>query len=491
MLGLALALGVWLGSGLMNPFSNGNSESDWNRVEQILQYVENEYVDTVSREDLEHEIVAYLLQRLDPHSRYISDEDFELANEPLQGGFEGIGVQFNLRNDTIYVVNTVPNGPAEVAGIHPGDLIVSVDSKMVAGTDLTNKSVTHLLKGPAGSTVKVGVKRGTGAEMIEFEITRSTIPINSLDAAYLINDSTIYVKIAQFSRTTFDEFRSMAYPLLNDRITGLVLDLRGNGGGFLDAAVAIADEFLVEDQLITYTEGKSRPRREYRSTSDGNFETVNLAVIIDGLSASASEIVAGAMQDLNRGVIVGKRSYGKGLVQEQNLWGDGSATRLTVARYYTPHGRSIQRPYESINNANIAIDSSSGGILPDLEVSRDTAGITWLYAELVHSAYLNRFAYAFRDERIDTLMHLNLEEFMTLVNDEVLEASLRAFLNSQGYEVNEQEWNRSSGLILNRIKAIIVRSLYGSEAYFELINSNDPYVKSAVDALDRHKAKKS
>lgn len=481
-----MAMGLWLGSGMRHPFENKKSSDNWNKVEQILQYVENDYVDNVSREKLENEVIAYLLQRLDPHSLYIAGENVDAANESLDGNFEGIGVQFNLRQDTIYIVNVIAGGPSEEAGLQPGDLIIRVDTALIAGTELTNQRVMGLLKGPAGSSVNVAIKRHGQEELLEYTIHRREIPISSFDAIYMMNDSTIYVRLARFSLTTYDEFKQRVYPMKTDAVKALVMDLRGNGGGYLDAAVALADEFLLDDQLITYTEGKNRPKRAYFASDDGMFEDVALSIIIDGYSASASEILAGAMQDLNRGSIVGRRSFGKGLVQEQNEWSDGSATRLTVARYYTPNGRSIQKPYESFSEHLAGPnDSIEGGITPDVWVENDTTGITWFYAELVHSGLLNEFSYAYRDEHFNEFHAMNSQRFIDNVDTEALKSSLRKFLKTKNVPFSEREWNRSIDKIALRSKALIGRSLYSDEVYFKLINQSDPFIIKALKALKK------
>ncbi|NQV54139.1 MAG: PDZ domain-containing protein [Flavobacteriales bacterium] len=484
LLAVSMAIGLWLGSGLRNPFLRTEQTAGWQKIEQILQYVENDYVDTISKARLEDEVVAYLLQRLDPHSYYIPEEDLATMNEPLDGGFEGIGVQFNLRNDSIYVVNTIPGGPSEAAGLLPGDRIVEVDSVVIAGTGLNNRKVMGLLKGPEGSAVQVGVQRRGSSEVLRYQILRGAIPISSFDAIYLLDDSTIYVKLARFSKTTYEEFQERVYPLKTTNTKGFVLDLRGNGGGYLDAAVNLADEFLPDGVVITYTEGKSRPRRDYLATSDGAFEGVALSIIIDGYSASASEIMAGAIQDLQRGWIVGKRSYGKGLVQEQNEWNDGSATRLTVARYYTPNGRSIQRPYQSLSGSETNLpDTLIGGIDPDINVERDTTGVTWFFAELVHGAMLTEFAYHWRDRHYAWLSAVDEHEFSNVLSSDTLASGLRLYLDHRGVEINEKEWTRSIDRITLRIQALIARSLFGDQTYFRILNQTDPFVIQAMDQL--------
>ncbi|MEQ9186713.1 MAG: S41 family peptidase [Cryomorphaceae bacterium] len=488
LMAVSMAIGLWLGSGLRNPFLNGKPTAGWQKIEQILHYVENDYVDTISKARLEDEVVAYLLQRLDPHSYYIPEEDLSTMNEPLDGGFEGIGVQFNLRNDSIYVVNTIAGGPSERAGVLPGDRIVEVDSVVIAGTGLDNRTVMGLLKGPEGSEVRVGVQRKGAKNIVRYTIVRDAIPISSFDAIYLINDSTIYVKLARFSKTTYSEFQERVYPLLTKKTRGFILDLRGNGGGYLDAAVNLADEFLEEGDVITYTQGKSRPRRDYLATSNGAFKDIGLVVVIDAYSASASEIFAGAMQDLGRGTVVGKRSFGKGLVQEQNEWNDGSATRLTVARYYTPNGRSIQRPYLSLSaKGEVLPDSLIGGIVPDVIVKRDTTGVTWFFAELVHSGMLTQFAYKLRDEYYDVLKTNDEENLGNTLTSALIATSLRKFLAQTEIEINEKEWKRSIDRISLRVQALTARSLHGDQAYFRVLNEIDPFVLQALEALKQQR----
>lgn len=495
LMSLSMALGVWLGVGLNGGGQQRSSES-WQKVNDIIRYVEHDYVDTLSRQSLEEEVLGYLLQRLDPHSYYISEDEVVAMNEPLEGGFEGIGIQFNIDRDTIYVINTISGGPSEQAGILPGDRIIGVDGDLIAGLGLSNKEVMSLLKGEKGSTVQVEVLRQSSGQTLSFEITRGQIALNSIDAAYHINDSTIYVRLARFAKTSYEEFTDMVYPLKMDRTKHFILDLRGNGGGFLDAAVDLADEFLEDDLLITYTEGKSRPRTEYRATRRGEFEDVDLYVLIDRYSASASEIFAGAVQDHGRGVIVGKRSFGKGLVQEQNQWSDGSATRLTVARYYTPNGRSIQRPYDSLTDFEDyfnpdSADAEKGGITPDVYVKNDTSGVTWLYAELVHRGLITDFVYTYRDAHYDEFKALSETSFVETMTADTILSGLRNFLETQEFKINESEWKRSAPFIATRCRALMARSLYSDQAYYRIFNPSDVVVKAALEAIKKPRPKGS
>ena len=485
LLGIALALGVWIGSGFQDPFMMAKDESQWQKVEQILQYVENDYVDTVHKSDLEEEMITFLLQKLDPHSYYIPEEDLASMNEPMNGNFEGIGVQFKLENDTIYVIKALVGGPSKKAGVLEGDRIIMVGSDTIAGKGLSNRDVMALLKGPAGSEVNISIKRRKSDDFVRFDIQRDQIPIRSIEAAYRIDSATIYVRIARFAKTTYEEFRDEVYPLFDEGITHFVLDLRGNGGGILDTSIDIADEFISDGKIITYTEGKARPRVEFSSTEKGKFENVRLSVLIDGYSASASEIIAGAVQDLDRGLVIGRRSFGKGLVQEQNDWSDGSATRLTVARYYTPLGRSIQRPYASISSTGFthaeSDTASVGGIVPDVNVKRDTSGVTWFYAELVHRGLLTKFAYHYRDQHLNALRSLNEDEFIAEVETSELARALRDYLHAKELKIEESEWNRSIDQVTNRCKAIIGRSMFDDEIYYRIMNKTDVVVKRALE----------
>ncbi|MEZ4721437.1 MAG: S41 family peptidase [Flavobacteriales bacterium] len=491
LLAVAIVVGLLLGLGLGGRRFGANN-ANWQKIDQILQYVENDYVDTISRAQLEEEVIAYLLQRLDPHSYYISEEDVAAMNEPLNGGFEGVGIQFNLDHDTIYVVKTVKGGPSERAGIQAGDRILVVNGDSLAGKNLSSADVMSLLKGPSGTSVEIALLRNSN--WLTYSITRGEIPLRSIDAAYMLNDSTIYVKLARFSKTTIDEFEQEVYPLNTPAAKHFIFDLRGNGGGYLDAASDLADEFLEDGLLITYTEGKSRPRADYFSTNSGRFEDIALYVVIDGRSASASEVFAGAMQDHHRARIYGQRSFGKGLVQEQNEWTDGSATRLTVARYYTPNGRSIQRPYESfetdLDYYSIAPDSlQAGGITPNVIVNRDTTGITWFYAELVHRGLINEFAYDYRDVQLEILRSMPFGAFADYLNDEVIIAALREYLEIKGVEINEHELQRSKSTIAERIRASIARSLYDEESYYRIINPHDAAVKRILSDIKKPKFK--
>jgi carboxyl-terminal processing protease len=489
LLGIAMAIGLLLGLGLGGKEKQQRSNR-WEKIDQVLQYVEQDYVDSVSRNSLEEDAISYLLQRLDPHSYYISEENVARVNEPLNGGFQGIGIEFNFKSDTVYVIKTIKGGPADLAGLLAGDRLIKADTTLIAGQGMATADVMKLLKGESGSEVKVQVLRGE--QQLAYTIVRGDIELSSIESAYLLNDSTVYVRLERFAKNTYNDFMEASLPLKTEFVKHFVLDLRGNGGGYLDAAVAISDEFLKEDLLITYTEGKSRPRSDFVATNKGSFEDLSLHVLIDGYTASASEIIAGAMQDHERATLYGKRSYGKGLVQEQNEWQDGSATRLTVARYYTPNGRSIQRPYQSIGSENTAqVDTAAeviGGIVPDVEVNRDTAGVTWLYAEIVHRGWILDFVYFYRDQHLNELEDLSFEVFENEMSDSLLLLDFRAFLIRKGFEINESEWLRSSPNMALRIRGLLARGLYSENEYFKIMNTSDEGVRAILNRIKKAEA---
>ena len=329
------------------PGLNGKNQAGnvYTKITSLLEYIKLDYVDTINEKQLVEKTVTSMLQSLDPHSAYIPAEDFKQVNEGLEGNFEGIGIEFNLINDTIRVITPISGGPSEKLGIKAGDKVVKVDGKNVAGIKITNKEVFEKLRGAEGSKVLVTILRSGVAKPIDFKITRGQIPLYSIDISYLIKPGIGYMKISKFAATTYDEYLSACNALSKKGMKKLIIDLRGNPGGFLKAAVDIADEFLMDGLQIVYTEGRANPKKIYKSTSRGSFENNPLVILIDEGSASASEIVAGAVQDNDRATIIGRRSFGKGLVQDQQSLPDGSAVRLTVARYYTPTGRCIQKSY--------------------------------------------------------------------------------------------------------------------------------------------------
>ena len=515
---LVLALGMYLGSKLQTETANGPSivlRNGGNKLDQILKLVENRYVDSVDTEDLTDKTIAELLTQLDPYSAYIPAANYEEANQPLEGNFEGIGIEFYKLNDTILVVSALSGGPSEQVGLRGGDKIVTVDSVLVAGQNLSNEAIIKKLRGKKGSKVRVGIKRNGQKELMSFTITRDRIPIYSVDIAYLVAPAVGYIKINKFSATTADEFRQAFVKLSSSTpLKGLVLDLRGNPGGYLDAAIRLADEFLPDGKLITYTEGRTQPRRDFSSSSSGLFETGKLVVLIDEGSASASEIVSGAIQDWDRGEVIGRRSFGKGLVQEQFDMRDGSAVRLTVSRYYTPSGRSIQKPYESGKSSDdflerlergelFSADSihqndslqfrtasgrlvfGGGGIMPDIFVPADSNKFSDYFNAINNTGTLIQFSYVYADQQ-----RAQLERFKTAEAfvkgfqvDAALVQALIAYAKSEGIENKGEAYKKDLDTIRLYLKANIGRQLFSNEAFFPVIQQRDKTLIKALEVL--------
>lgn len=523
---VVLALGLFLGTRLNTPFTRERSifsigTTRFDKLTEVLNYIQQEYVDTVDREALVNTTIEKMLQSLDPHSAYIPVEDFQSANEPLEGNFDGIGIEFHIQSDTIMVVSPISGGPSESVGIRAGDRIVMVDDTLVAGVGITNNDVMQKLRGPGGTKVNVKIARRGVPKLLSFTITRGKIPIYSLDVAYPINDSTAYIRISRFAATTYEEFMQAALPLKKKGMKHLVLDLRGNPGGYLDAATKLADEFLAKKKIIVYTEGKSRPRSDYEATEAGEFENTHVIILIDEGSASASEIVAGALQDWDRATIVGRRSFGKGLVQEQSVLPDGSALRLTIARYYTPTGRSIQKPYENgfeeYNNElmerfdhdelfsadSIQFSDSlkyitpggkvvygGGGIMPDVFVSVDTSDRNNQFLlDVLNAGLIQQFAYDYVDEnRASLKVYRNAVEYRDRF--EITPAIYSRFLRKASTVNIEQTSSLVEGAtpyIKNQLKAYIGRQLFRNEGFYPILLQEDKTFLKAMELLQSPK----
>jgi carboxyl-terminal processing protease len=514
VLGLVLATGIYLGTILVPE----RKVSAYNKIGDVLDYIQQEYVDTISRNQIVDLGIEKMLEQLDPHSAYIPASDVQSANEPLEGNFEGIGIEFHLQQDSIMIVSVISGGPSESVGLQPGDRIVKVNGKSVVNKSITNEEVFKLLRGKGGTLVTVSVYRNYNAGLRDFKITRGKIPINSVDIAYMMDKNIGYMKISRFAATTYDEFMESMEKLQNAGMQKLVLDLRGNPGGYLDAATRMADEFLDGKKLIVYTNGRSRPRTDYYAEMPGVFEKGELVVLVDEGSASASEIVAGALQDWDRATLIGRRSFGKGLVQEQTVFPDGSAMRLTIARYYTPTGRSIQKPYdkgvreyeeevynrfvhgelESADSIKFAdslkyrtpkgkIVYGGGGIMPDLFIPRDTMYESDLFERIFASGALNQFAYDYVDRnRKSLLSYKNAVDFRTrfTVTPAIVE-ELITFAETRGVERNVKQLNHSEPLLINYLKAYIGRLLFQNEGLYPVLHEFDPAVKKAVQLLNK------
>jgi carboxyl-terminal processing protease len=491
----------------------GGGSSAAQKLNLLFRYLEQDYVDSINLDDLAEETIEQVLKNLDPHSYYISAEELAEVSAPLEGSFEGVGIQFSIQNDTIVVISPVIDGPSERVGIKSGDRIITVDSLLVAGNGITNRKVLQLLRGEGGSKVNVLMKRTGFAQLLPFEITRGKIPINSIDAAFMVNDTLGYVKLSRFSRETYDEFLKAGENLKALGMRHIVLDLRDNGGGFMDAAIDISDEFLGDNKMIVYTEGRNRARQEYRAKNKGRFEDMAVSVIIDEGSASASEIVAGALQDNDRALIYGRRSFGKGLVQEQSNWPDGSATRLTIARYYTPSGRCIQKPYSEGKEAyydelndryergehlsagdstqsdtNMFYTTSGkvvyggGGIMPDIFIAVDTSAHSTLLSHVYYSGLLYRYSFDYADKHRKQLEAapnwLFFDKSYRLAGAE-LEA-FRNFVVENGISWSDEDFVRSAAFLSEQLKAGIARNIWGNEAYYSIVLRSDPAVNKIL-----------
>lgn len=521
-LAIMLAMGIWIGQQYNTGAIAGNglfggNDRETAKLQQIIDLIERQYVDTVNKKALVEGMVQQMLQDLDPHSYYISAEELQAFQEPLEGNFDGIGVEFMLQKDTIVVISPVEGGPSEAAGIRAGDRIVEVDGETIAGTDLSNQDVIDRLRGERGTKVKVGILHPGSKELVEVIITRAQIPIYSVAIGYMVNERTGYIKLSRFAKTSYEEFMEAAKRLKGQGMEKMVLDLRGNGGGYLDQAVEMSQEFLHKGDLIVFTEGEHQDRQSHYAAKDGEFRNMEVAILIDQGSASASEIVAGALQDNDRGTIVGRRSFGKGLVQEHVGLPDGSALRLTVARYHTPTGRCIQKPYgegieyneehlERYENGELTSEDSlvfdpelafeteggktvygGGGITPDIFVPVDTAGASYYLSELSYQGIINQFAFDQADRMREELNALNgPEQFRKQFQvDDALIAALVAFAEEQGLEPDEDAISTSRLQIANRLKANIARNIWNNEGYYPIVLEEDPVLNTALGNSER------
>lgn len=521
----ALALGIWLGSLLFGGRNNHEGDA-YGKIQTILDYVDRDYVDAVDTDSLLEAAIPELLSQLDPHTAYIPAEDLKAANDELRGSFSGIGITFNMLTDTITVVEVLSGGPSEKVGLLAGDRIITIDDSIVSGKNWSQEKVVNTLRGPEDTKVKLGVKRDNADKMLTFTVTRGEIPMTSIDAAYMIDDEIGYVKVNKFSETTYDEFLNAMAQLRYDGAKKYILDLRSNGGGMMDAAIRMANEFLSSGDVIVSTKGRKEEMNAVsRANGLGSFQKEDLTVLIDEYSASASEILAGAIQDNDRGLIIGRRSFGKGLVQQQIDLPDQSAIRLTVARYYTPSGRCIQKSYspgstdeylneiaerynhgEGFNADSILIDRSQifhtvggrevfggGGIIPDIYVPNDTAGISKYYISVFNAGLLHKYSFKYIDSNRHRLEQaLDVPELLSmlppddqLLNDFVNYAHREGKIAPRWYYINI-----SRNLILDILKSMIARDIFGTSAYYEVINDTDISVQRAVsETREGHAAK--
>lgn len=517
IMALVLVLGILVG----RYYNGSNAENKFiiipkaNKLDNVLSFIENDYVDEVTKSDLIEKSIPKILEELDPHSQYIPAVELEKVNEPLEGNFSGIGIQFNMLNDTLVVIQTIANGPSQKAGIIAGDRIIEVNGEQVAGKKMPSDSIIIRLRGPKGTPVHVEIVRRYSEKNLGFDIIRDNIPLYSVDVAYMIKDNIGYIKLNKFSATTQEEFVLAVARLREKGMKKLILDLRENGGGYMNAAIFIADQFLNGNELIVYTQGKARQKQEFRSSPGGLCIDLNPTVLIDENSASASEILAGALQDNDKGIIVGRRSFGKGLVQEQRPLSDGSALRLTIARYYTPTGRSIQKPYTKglsdyyldinarymhgeleIADSNKFADSlkfitpggkivyGGGGIMPDIFVPLDTTGISAYFLDIRNQGLLYRYSLNYADENRKALTALKSpQEFVQFLNGQNVLLKFISYANKAGVKGRPKDIRISEKVLKVQLNAYIARNFLDNEGFYPIIEEIDNTLIRAVETF--------
>jgi carboxyl-terminal processing protease len=523
IIALSVIAGIFLGSRLIrvSTVNTGTvsllQPSRYNKVNDVIQFILQDYVDPVDKSILEKDAIEGVLKSLDPHSQFISAEDFADVNDPLLGAFEGIGIQFRMERDTCTVIQTIVGGPSERAGLLAGDRIVMVDDSLVAGVDMIDRDMVRLLKGEKGSKVNVSVFRRGVPDLIDLSIIRDVIPTYSIDIAFMVNDSVGYIKLSKFSATTHEELLTALGDLKKEGMQKLIFDLRGNSGGYLQAAIRVTDEFLEKEKLIVYTEGHNRPRQTAYSTGKGSFINLPLVVLIDEGSASASEIIAGAIQDNDRGLVIGRRSFGKGLVQEQLDLIDGSVIRLTVARYFTPAGRSIQKPYdnglddyyhdfynrvasgelddpESIEfndslkytTAGGRVVYGGGGIMPDIYVTIERDENLQYYNQVANQGLIYQFAFDYTDSQRKALnkypdaaaYNKDFRITNAVFNDFI------SFAESQGATADRSSIQQSKERIKHLLKSFIARNIFDDEGFYPIFLETDKVFNRATEALN-------
>lgn len=489
------------------------------KLNNVFSVISNLYVDTINENKMVEAAIIGALKELDPHSSYIPKEEVERVNEPLQGSFEGIGVQFQLFEDTILVVQTISGTPAEKVGVMPGDRIVYINEEMVAGVKFQNSDVTKRLRGERGTDVNVKILRRGVKELMLFKITRDKIPVNSIDAGYMIDDKTGYIRINNFGSKTFSEYKETFARLRSQGMENLILSLQGNGGGYMNAAIDLADEFLEAGQLIVYTEGVNQPKSVAKASSRGEFEKGKLIILVDEYSASASEIVSGAVQDWDRGIIIGRRSFGKGLVQRQIPLIDGSMLRLTTSRYYTPTGRSIQKPYkngvenyqkdleerfkhgEMVTADSIQFPDSlkyqtlrlkrtvygGGGIMPDIFVPIDTTRFTDYHRKIVAQGIMNKVSVQYIENNRAQLkkQYTEFDQYFNQFSiDDSLMEQLRAEAENEKISFNEEQYAIALPLMKLQLKALIARDLWSVNEYYRVIDTDNEALQRALKVLN-------
>ncbi len=521
----AVVVGVLIGNILANNALEGKSvnersSSSTGKLDMLMNLIDIQYVDTIDRDELTEKVIPEILSNLDPHSVYIPADELQMVNDDLGASFSGIGVQFNIQRDTIMVIAVVHGGPSERLGLMPGDRIVEVNDTAFVGKDINSDMVVKKLRGPKGTKVKVGIVRFGTDEMLHYTITRGDVPTNSVDASYMLDEKTGYVKVSKFGSATYEEFYESLQKLKMQGATSYIVDLRENSGGYLESAIAMINEFLHAGDMIVYTKGKAQKREDAVADGSGEFQDAPLAVLIDEWSASASEIFAGAIQDNDRGVVVGVRSFGKGLVQQQIPLRDGSAVRLTIARYYTPSGRCIQKPYAnkdeyekevltryesgellSADSVKTSADSvkyyttggrvvyGGGGIMPDVFAARDTTGRCPYYVRLWNTGAIYEYAFRYVDEHRATMSAMDKATLVAYLDKQPLLEKMMEYGKSKKIETKQSLTADNKKLITRRVKEYIVRDVLGDEAFYEVLNETDNVVKAAKAELEKQKEK--
>ena len=522
IIAVSIVAGIFIGTFYANRFSEQNRgigiiSSTSNKLTGLLRIIDDQYVDTVNMSELIEDAMPQILGELDPHSSYIPAKDLQAVNDDLRGSFSGIGVQFTIQQDTIHISNVIPGGPSEKVGIMAGDRIVEIDDSAFVGKIVTNDESMKRLKGPKGSEVKLGVFRQGEKELLHFTIVRGDIPVKSIDAAYMINQKFGYIKINKFGETTYPEMLIALAQLHQQECEGMIIDLRGNTGGYMGAAIQMVNEFLPKGRLIVYTEGRKAPRENYPSNGTGSSQQLPVIVLLDEGSASASEIFAGAIQDNDRGTIIGRRSFGKGLVQQPIEFNDGSAIRLTIARYYTPSGRCIQKPYkkghdeqyeldiltryehgEFFSQDSIKQDESQiyytslgrpvyggGGIMPDIFVPQDTTGVTSYFNMAMNRGLTIQFAFQYTDQNRQKLQKYdNANDLLKYLKKQNILEKFASFAEKKGL--------KRRNILMYKSKALFDRNLYGNiiynmlnmEEYLKFLNQSDKTVQKALEVLE-------
>jgi len=521
LLAICLIAGIAIGTFYANHFSGnklGIINTSSNKLNALLRIINDQYVDTVNMGELVEEAMPQILSELDPHSSYIPAKDLEAVNADLKGSFSGIGIQFTIQNDTIHVNSVIQGGPSEKVGLMAGDRIVEVDDSAFVGKIVTNSEAMKRLKGEKGSKVKLGVYRPGEKDLLHFTVIRGNIPVKSIDAAYMINEKVGYIKVNKFGETTYPELLIALAKLNQKNCEGLIVDLRGNTGGYMAAAIQMVNEFLPNNRLIVYTQGRKSPREDYNSNGTGSNQKMPLMVLVDEGSASASEIFAGAIQDNDRGTIVGRRSFGKGLVQQPIEFSDGSAIRLTIARYYTPSGRCIQKPYEKGKESEYELDLltryehgeffsadsikqdetevyhtrlgrpvyGGGGIMPDIFVPQDTTGMTSYFRMAANRGLIIRYTFDYTDQNRSTLQKYDTPEKMeAYLKGQNLLNKFAAWAEKKGLKRRNNLMMKSRRLFEMSLYGNIIYNMLGMEAYVEYLNESDKTVLKAVEILEK------